>query len=91
MKFGEEIGPREVVIPEQRFYSCMGCKYYSHTMVRSGMHPIYSTTCKKLDTFGKEVSEDDIVLENYRIGERTPDCCPFLKSVKRNDKIDGIL
>lgn len=93
MNFGEEIGPKEVVIPEQRFYSCAGCKFYDHFMVQSGQRPIYDTVCRKLNSRGEEVKDGELCLVNYNLGYdlRTPLCCPYLKSAKRNDKLDKLL
>ena len=97
MNFGEVIGPKEVVIPEQRFYSCAGCKFYDHFMVQSGQRPIYDTVCRKLNSRGEEVKDGELCLVNYNLGYdlgydlRTPLCCPYLKSAKRNDKLDKLL
>jgi len=93
MIFGEEIGPKEVVIPEQRFYSCFSCKFYDHFMVQSGQNPIYDTVCRKLNSIGEELEDGELCLTNYNLNcnEKTPDCCPYLKANKRNDKIDKIL
>lgn len=90
MTFGEDTGPKEVVIPEQRFYSCIGCKYYESQMVKSGDRPLFSHTCKALDIAGNPSSENTILCyELY--DEKTPDFCPYLKSQKRNDQIDKIV
>ena len=94
MGFGEEIGPKQVIIPEQRFYSCWGCKFYSLQMVRSGNHPVYESNCNAMDSTGKEIVEDPNVIHlfRYRLNDdKTPDCCPYLKSKQREDKIDKIL
>ena len=94
MGFGEDIGPKQVVIPEQRFYSCWSCKFYSHQMVKSGQHPIYESTCEAMDSTGKAIVEEPnvIVLFKYKLNDtRTPDCCPYLKPKQREDKIDTIL
>lgn len=93
MIFGEEIGPSEVVIPEQRLYSCFGCKFYDHNMVRSGQYPVYESVCKKLNSMGVELEDGELCLFKYQLDRdnKTPDCCPYLKANIRNDKIDKIL
>ena len=92
MSFGNDIGPKEVTIPEQKFYSCFGCKFYDHHMVRSGQHPIYETVCRAMNMMGEEIKDGEINFTFYHLHDKkTPDCCPYLKSVKRNDAIDKIL
>jgi hypothetical protein len=75
-------GPKETIIPEQRFYSCSGCQYYSRSMVKSGMHPIYKSTCSHLSI--------DIFLNMFHVPE-TPDGCLFLQSKIRDDKINKVI
>lgn len=92
MNIGENIGPKETVIPEQRFYSCFRCKFYDHHMVRSGQYPVYESVCKKLTAMGEEIKESDVIFHHYQLMDgKTPDCCPYLKSIIREDKIDKIL
>ncbi len=92
MSFGSDIGPKEVTIPEQKFYSCISCRFYDHSMVRSGQHPVYETVCKAMSSIGEEIKEDEFIFSYYNLyNNKTPDCCPYLKGVKRDDKIDKIL
>ena len=98
MRIGDDEGPKEVVIPEQRYYTCLNCKFYDYKMIKSGGSfgdtyiPLYSHTCQALDITGKPVSEIEISLYRFELeGDTTPDCCPYLKAQKRNDKIDKII
>ena len=98
MRLGDDEGPKEVVIPEQRYYTCLNCKFYEFKMISSGgsfggtQMPLYSYTCQALDITGKPVSEMENSLYGFQLdGEKTPDCCPYLKAQKRNDKIDKII
>ena len=91
----DKIGPHLTIIPEQRFYTCFGCKYYRHSMMQSGLNPLYETTCMKMNSQG-DVLTDDKVLINiipFKLGRdsETPPECPFLKEVIRNDNIDKII
>lgn len=93
--FGDKIGPTETVIPEQRFYSCLGCKYFDHFMVKSGQHPVYDTVCKRMDYQGNVLEEGELCLNHYPLSlshrNETPSCCPYLKSTMRDDKLNKIL
>lgn len=75
-------GPKETIIPEQRFYSCSGCEHYDRRMVKSGMNPIYSSKCNLLNV--------DIWI-NMSHSPETPIECPFLQATKRGDKIDKVI
>jgi hypothetical protein len=76
-------GPHLTVIPEKRYYSCWGCKYYQHQMIQSGMNPIYRESCTLMpDASTQMYSTID--------GGKTPDNCPFLTQQKREDKINDI-
>jgi hypothetical protein len=76
-------GPKEVIIPEQKFLSCQSCDHYHHTMVKSGMHPIYKSDCRH-----PELPEKNLVF-NFEHGNlsgtnisgmvETPKWCPFLQ------------
>lgn len=90
----EEIGPREIVIPEKRLYSCYNCKFYEHYMVSSGQHPVYESVCKKMNIIGDEIEDSKLSTFFFILSsseEKTPDCCPYLKAIKRNDRIDSLL
>jgi hypothetical protein len=82
--FGLKEGPRLVVIPEQRYYSCWGCKHYSNQMIESGMNPTYRESCTLMVNASTRMYSDID-------GGKTPDNCPFLTSTKREDKINDIL
>ena len=91
-------GPNLQIIPEQRIYTCWGCKWYNHQMVQSGRNPKYETTCLKLDHTGKPIEEDNESINNILLfhfdlsnSDETPQCCPFLKSQIREDKINNII
>ena len=85
-------GPQQVVIPEQRYWSCFSCKHYDHRMIHSGMNPQYESVCKKLDMYGKEISREGpfpFFLFPLEDG-KTPQQCPFLKSTERDKKINDL-
>jgi len=81
-----KIGPTLQIIPEQRIYSCFGCKYHEFN------------NCLKMNING-EVLEDTsrlkrkngilipFILEN---NSETPPQCPYLKTEERNDKISDL-
>ena len=73
-------GPHLTVIPEQRYYSCWGCKYHKYQMLQSGINPAYTESCELLP------------YHKYSDLNRseTPDNCPFLIQQKRQDKINDI-
>jgi hypothetical protein len=86
-------GPQQVVIPEQRYWSCFACKHYEYRMTSSGMNPQYESICKKLDMYGREVTPNDtgypfflFVLDDGK----TPQQCPFLKSTDREQKLNEL-
>lgn len=86
-------GPQQVVIPEQRYWSCMTCKYYEYRMLKSGMNPEYESVCKKLDMYGKEVDTNSTGYPFFLFvltDEKTPQQCPFLKSTERDQKINDL-
>jgi hypothetical protein len=73
-------GPQLMIIPEKRYYSCWGCKYYNFKMMQSGLHPIYRDSCKLLpEHIYSDINQSE-----------TPDNCPFLTQQKREDKINDI-
>ncbi len=83
-EFGLKQGPRLLVIPEQRYYSCLGCKYYNNRMMESGINPVYKESCTLMaSAITKMYTRID--------GGKTPDNCPFLTSTKREDRINDIL
>jgi len=93
MEDNKRIGPQLTVIPEQKHYTCWGCKYYKYQMIRSGFNPLINHECKKMNLLG-DVLEDNKVEYNvsaYVLDEgKTPNKCPYLKSSKRNDKLNDL-
>lgn len=84
MSWGKNNGPREVVIPEQRYMSCGGCKYYNHKMVRSGLQPEFVTFCnhpsfEEYANFFQKVRELSSPFQEMR----TPEWCPFIVAPPR--------
>ena len=77
-------GPQLLIIPEQRQYTCWGCKHYSNQMMQSGINPIYTESCTLM---GSAITKLYTTID----GGKTPDNCPFLISTKREDKINDIL
>lgn len=69
-----QLGPKEVVIPEQRYLSCHGCKFYEDRMIVSGLNPIYGDYCNNPHI--PEANKIRIVA-NLPNGYRTPNWCPY--------------
>lgn len=74
-------GPKEIVIPEQRFLSCYGCDFHKTQLVVSGKNPKRADNCNHpefpmpigfLGNLSKD--KDDHV--------KTPIHCPFRKKEK---------
>jgi len=68
-------GSKLVVIPVRAYYSCMYCKYYEHSMVRSGLDPLYAYNCRHPKI------KDNVMYFNPHHGnlngsDVTPDWCP---------------
>ena len=86
-------GPQQVVIPEQRYWSCLACKYYEHRMIKSGINPKYESVCKKLDIYGREMGSDENQFFLFALDDlnsKTPKQCPFLKSTERDQKLNDL-
>ena len=84
-------GPQQVVIPEQRYWSCFACKHYEYKMTNSGMNPKYESVCKKLDMYGKEINSNDAYYFLFVLDDgKTPQQCPFLKSTDRDQKLNDL-
>lgn len=95
---GNKIGPSETVILKQRFYSCFGCKYFHIKVEFTMWSPEFEDRqvdifCKKMDYKGDVLGDSEICLNYYRLssGRLTPNCCPYLKSKIRDDKLNKIL
>lgn len=84
-------GPQQVVIPEQRYWSCFACKHYEYRMVKSGMNPKYESVCQKLDMYGIEMDPDEAHFFLFVLDDgKTPKQCPFLKSTERDQKLNDL-
>jgi hypothetical protein len=99
----DKIGPTLHIIPEQRIYSCWGCKYFKHQMVQSGFHPIYESSCLKMNYEGTVLSDEEVKVNTIPltiqrahketkilVDAKSPPYCPYLKSEERNDKLNNI-
>lgn len=90
----DKIGPTLHIIPEQRVYSCWGCKYFRHQMVQSGFHPIYESSCLKMNYEGTVLSDEGVkvnIIPLTIVDGKTPLCCPYLKRVQRDDKLNNLI
>lgn len=69
----EQEGPKEVIVPEQRYMSCCGCVYYKRQMMKSGMNPVYESRCMHMDrgAYGKKLSD-------WMGRMETPPDCPVI-------------
>jgi len=56
----ENYGPKLEVIPEQRYYTCHGCKYYQHMIIKSGFRPEYDSVCTKMNMFAEVLNENEL-------------------------------
>jgi len=89
----KRIGPQLTIIPEQKYYSCWGCKYYKHFMFSSGLNPLYTHHCLKMDMLGNELNNGEIECNTspYLLDDgKTPPICPFIKIENRNDKLKDL-
>jgi hypothetical protein len=89
-----KIGPTLQIIPEQRIYSCFGCKYHEYRILRTGLNPVFDTNCLKMNIYGEVLEDKDIssnvgpfILDN---NSKTPSQCPYIKTEERNDKISDL-
>lgn len=78
-------GPKEIVIPEQRFMSCYGCNFFKQQLVVSGRNPEYCANCHHPEFKGAKANnfhgnltrgKDDHIIAPRGL-------CPFIK-VERN-------
>jgi hypothetical protein len=89
----KRIGPQITIIPEQKYYSCWGCKYYDYFMLRSGLNPLYIHNCKKMNIEGNELDDDNVKYNTspYLLDDgKTPPICPYIKIEQRNDKLNDL-
>lgn len=73
-------GPREIVIPEQRYLTCGTCTFYNYSMIKSGQNPTYRANCCHPEVF---TSLQSFHVGNLSGSSKTPDWCPFLTSTRR--------
>ena len=78
-------GPKEIVIPEQRFLSCYGCDFHKSQLVRSGRDPEYAHNCTHPEFKGVKPSFNRVFSGNLSKDIdghiKTPvGYCPFLKN-----------
>lgn len=81
--YKEQEGPIETIIPETKILSCGRCKYHLHSMVKSGMNPIYKDNCNHPD-LEQNLSFLQGNLNKHFLHNivETPNWCPFLKKDK---------
>lgn len=70
-------GPKEIVIPAQRFMSCYGCEFHTHSMVHSGRDPKYADNCTH-PNFGRPASWMGNLHKDPDGHLITPPNCPFI-------------
>lgn len=75
-----QFGPKEVVIPEQRYLSCHGCKFYAYRMLISGLDPKYGNSCENPHIPDMHRLN---VPTNLRNGDKTPYWCPYLNTEEK--------
>jgi hypothetical protein len=74
----KQTGPKEIIIPEQKFLSCYGCEFHKVELVASGRNPIRADNCThpKFPLTSNRLTgnlsrdNDDQV--------KTPKMCPFI-------------
>lgn len=77
-------GPKEIVIPEQRFLSCYGCDYHKSTLVKSGRDPQRAHNCEHPE-FPQRASRFLGNLHENSDGHVEPPIdCPFRKKEQRD-------
>jgi hypothetical protein len=80
-------GPKEIVIPEQKFLSCYGCDFHKSQLVKSGRDPEYSHNCTH-PKFPTPPSHNRIFSGNLKQNEDghivTPRDCPFIPKEERD-------
>lgn len=72
-------GPKEIVIPEQKFLSCYGCDYHKSELVASGKNPKRADNCTH-PKFPLPVGRITGNLSRDKYDHiNTPSLCPFIK------------
>lgn len=72
----EQAGPRTITIPEQHYRTCQYCKYYKHTMMKSGSDPIYNNSCMHPSIKQPMFSVHGNLHKNSAGVIETPEWCP---------------
>lgn len=89
----EQLGPEKRHVPVREFYSCSGCKFYSHRLVKSGMDPIYRNDCEHPRIkYDKDISYHGSLSMEGNLGkaEQTPNWCPFLQPERENENQERV-
>lgn len=83
-------GPRQVIIPEQRFLSCRECNFYNHTMLKSGFNPVYGHFCSNQNIPEEHKRLSMLNWYGNLMDDKTPEWCPFLiKKVVVEEPLTG--
>lgn len=77
-------GPKEIVIPEQRFMSCHGCDFHTNRLFQSGRNPVYHDNCNHPDFPRKPRALSGNLHKNIDGHLQTPIDCPFRKKEQRD-------
>lgn len=64
-----------VIIPEQKYKSCYGCKYYENRMLKSGLDPLYMDNCTHSNSPMNYNMRGNLVNMFGRV--ETPEWCPI--------------
>ena len=72
-------GPKQIVIPEQKFLSCSKCKYFERKLMKSGKHPHFRINCNHTDAQLPGLFCGNLTENTVGVVE-TPNWCPFLKN-----------
>jgi hypothetical protein len=85
----DQEGSELVTEPAKTYRSCWKCKYYDHHLVKSGMHPIYASSCRHPDIDRtKALYSFEGNLPNK---DKTPDWCPYLKAKKEEKAMKPVI
>lgn len=69
-------GPSVVIVPEQKYTTCIGCKYYEYKLTISGRNPVYASNCIHTLTL-RSFSVYGNLDQGYNGIVETPTWCPF--------------
>jgi hypothetical protein len=81
----QQEGPSIQVIPEIKYSSCIGCKWYVKDLIKTGQMPVYRRGCLNPELPEKKSWETQKIkgrfIESYMWQEApTPGWCPVLKN-----------